>query len=138
MIPLTQRIVIGFMLCHFSAWPQAATVFSGRPIAKISEGGLGRVVEDLPREKAVNLVCEISRIGEKYYWASRENKSLVRIESGAYITFVAVDGSGYVRVIVPALKSAASLVGGETESKFDYAEHLLLGLKSVTYYGTRH
>jgi hypothetical protein len=33
------------------------------------------------------------------------------------------------------MKAAASLMG-ETEKRFDYAEHVLTGLKSVTYYGS--
>ena len=60
---------------------------------------------------------------------------MVRIESGAFITFVAVDGGGYVRMIAPGEKKMVSLIG-DTEAKFDYVEHLLTGLKSVTYYGT--
>jgi hypothetical protein len=59
---------------------------------------------------------------------------MVRIESGAFVTYVAVNGSGYVRQIVPGMKAAAALAG-DTESKFDYVEHILIGLKSVTYYG---
>lgn len=89
----------------------------------------------LLREKAVNLGCVISEIGGRYYWASRENKEMTRQEGGAFITFLAVDGGGYVRIIAPGMKQAVSLTG-ETEAKFDYVEHLLIGLKSVTYYGT--
>ncbi len=32
------------------------------------------------------------------------------------------------------MKQAAALMG-ETEAKFDYVEHVLIGLKSVAYYG---
>jgi len=109
-------------------------VFAGRPAVKISEGGIERLAEDLPRERAVNLECVISKIGENYYWASRENTALVQVDAGAFVTFVAANGSGYVRVVKPGMKSAAALLGG-TEAKFDYVEHVLLGLKSVTYYG---
>ena len=113
---------------------QATTVFAGRPSVKISEGGVSRLAEDLPRERAINLECVISKIDENYYWASRENTAMVRVENGAFITYVAENGSGYVRVVGPGMKSAASLMG-ETEAKFDYVEHLLIGLKNVTYYG---
>jgi len=116
------------------SFAQSETVFSGLPSIKISEGGTGRVIEDLPRDKALNLGCVISKIGGKYYWASRENKEMTRIQSGAFETFIAVNGSGYVRVIQPKMKSFASLMA-ETEDKFDYVEHMLIGLKSVTYYG---
>jgi|TARA_B100002003_G_C14078705_1_gene518935 hypothetical protein len=109
-------------------------VFSGTPIVKISEGGIDRVVENIKGERAMEFRCVISKVGERYYWLTRENKELVKISSGAYDTFVALNGSGYVRIIPKDMKGAASLLGG-TEGKFDYVEHLLLGLRSVTYYG---
>jgi len=119
-----------------SAALQVTTVFKGIPTFKISEGGIERSPESLPRDRAVNLECVISRIGEKHYWASRENKELVAIEAGPFITFVAIDGAGYVRIVKPEMKKAVYLAMSETESKFDYVEHLLIGLRSVTYYGS--
>lgn len=70
----------------------------------------------------------------KYYWATRDNLELIRVQSGAYSTFFATNGAGYVRVIDPNKKDVASLAGN-TEAEFDYVEHMLLGLRSVTYYG---
>lgn len=113
---------------------QSETIFSGAPVIKISEGGVERFPEKVSKEKASNLRCVISRIEGKYYWASRENKELLRTVSGAFITFFAIDGSGYVRIIPPELKGTASLMA-EAESKFDYVEHLLIGLRHITYYG---
>jgi len=98
---------------------QATTVFKGIPTVKISEGGTERNPESVPREKAVHLECVISKIGDGYYWASRENRMMIRVEKGAFIMYVAIDGSGYVKIIAPGMKRAASLMG-ETESKFDY------------------
>ena len=69
-----------------------------------------------------------------YYWASRENTELVRIDSGAFTTYVALTGAGYVRVIRTEQKQAASRAN-PTEASFDYVEHLVIGLRSVTYYG---
>lgn len=114
----------------------AENVFRGFPALKISEGGLERFPEKLSREKAVNSRCIISKIGKDYYWASRENVRMVKIENGAFITFLAVNGSGYVRIINPELKEAASLMSA-TEETFDYAEHLLIGLRSISYWGVR-
>lgn len=120
-----------------SAFVQApTTVFKGIPTLKISEGGVERTPEPLARAVAVNLACVVSRIGDDYFWASRENVPLVMIESGAFITYLAVNGSGYVRVTKPELKAAVGQAGG-AEAAFDYVEHLLIGLKSVTYYGSR-
>lgn len=114
---------------------QSKTVFAGVPTIKISEGGVERVVEKLDRLAAVNVAVVISDIDGRFYWASRENKELVSIEGVAFTTFVAIDGSGYVRVLIPARKAAAALAWSNAEV-FDYVEHLLIGLSSVTYYGT--
>ena len=124
-------IVIIFSTYCFS---ESETVFEGLPKVKISEGGINRVIDDLPMEKAVNLACVISKIGDKYYWASRENKEMYRYKSGAFITYYATDGSGYVRIIFTEMKAMASLMD-KTEAEFDYIEHLLIGLRSITYYG---
>ncbi len=112
----------------------AGTVFSGSPIQKISEAGTERVAEQIPSGRASSISCVINENTGKYYWATRGNKEMFRLSSGAFITYVAVDGSGYVRVIDPSAKQAAELMS-PTEAKFDYVEHLLLGLRSVTYYG---
>ena len=69
----------------------------------------------------------------KYYWQSRENKEMRKMESGAFIHFIA-PSSGYVKFIKPAFKSAASLMS-PTEAKFGYIEHLSIGLRSVNYWG---
>jgi len=109
-------------------------VFSGLPNMKISEAGISRVVEEITGDKAIEYKCTITKIKDKYYWTTRENKEMVPVMRGAYITFIAVNGSGYVRVIRPEMKKAVSLLD-DTVKSFDYVEHLLLGLKSVTYYG---
>lgn len=115
---------------------QSLTVFKGVPIMKISEGGDTHTPEKLTRDKAVNYKCVISKIGESYYWASRENVKLIPTRSGAFVTYVAENGSGYIRVVIPDLKDSASMMS-ETEAKYDYVEHLLIGLRSVGYYGVR-
>ena len=126
-----------FVLAHgIPVSAQVETEFVGIPSVKISEGGVERLPEQLQRAEAVNLQCVISRIGDDYYWASRENTPLVRHAAGAFITYIAIDGSGYVRVIAPELRDAAALLG-PTEAKFEYVEHMAIGLRSVTYYGSR-
>ena len=115
--------ILSFTFVPIVSTQDAETIFIGFPKRKVSEAGLDRVAEELPREKAANLRCVISKIEDKYYWASRENVGMVKIEGGAFITFLAVNGSGYVRVIAPELKEAASLMS-KTEKNFDYVEHL--------------
>jgi hypothetical protein len=117
-----------------SAFAQAVTVFSGKPVVKVSEAGIERVAEVLENDRAVNLKCVISRIGGKYYWASRENREMERFEYGAFVTFVAARGLGYVKLVKPNMKDAAALMS-ETEEKFDYIEHIIQGLRTITYFG---
>lgn len=127
-----------FLICVFLSPVYALdieeVIFSGIPVVKISEGGTSRVVEDLKNAKATEAECVIVKIGDKYLWNTRNNVEMARIQSGAFITFVAISGAGYVRIIPPDFKEAASLMY-ETEKKYDYVEHMLIGLKSVTYYG---
>lgn len=127
-------MLIALKFASLPALGQATTVFAGIPTVKISEGGVERLQEDLDRRSAANLECVISKIGEDYYWASRHNVPLLRVESGAFITFIALTGAGHIRVVDPGMKGAVSLLG-EAHEKFDYVEHLLIGLSSVTYYG---
>ena len=109
-------------------------VFTGIPALKISEGGVERTVEDINENKALEFKCVVTKKGDKYFWTTRNNVELARIQSGAFVTFVATSGAGYVRIISPELKDAAALMS-ETEKKYDYVEHMLIGLRSVTYYG---
>lgn len=127
-----------FLIIAVSAFAEKSIVFTGVPEIKISEGGVSRVPETLTKDKAIKFKCTITKADDKYYWASRENVELAPIASGAFITYWAINGSGYVRLVRPEMKGEVRKLGavaGDPEEKFDYVEHLLLGLKSVTYYG---
>ena len=128
--------LLSLVIAYSNAFAESETVFSGVPMTKISEGGISRVSQELDRKDAITSVCVISKTGGKYYWTTRENKEMNRYLSGAFETYVAVDGSGYVRAIRPNMKEVASLMD-KTEKRYDYVEHLLIGLRSVTYYGVR-
>jgi hypothetical protein len=131
--------VLPTVLCLFlsissSLSGQSKTVFHGVPEIKITEGGYDRLAVGLKPAEAINIACIVSQIGGEYYWASRENKELGRRQSGAFITYTALDGAGYIRVIAPGYKESASLMS-DAEAKYDYVEHLIVGLRTVTYYG---
>ena len=132
------KIALVFLLLGASAIfadQGAVTVFRGVPKIRVNEQGVSRQSQSIPRTTATNFAVVISQIGDQFYWASRENTLLVRVDGGgAYVTFVAANGSGYIRVIKPESKSAAALLDG-AGATYDYVEHLLLGLTSVTYYG---
>ena len=127
-------LLVVFWVIQGYAQENEEVIFSGIPVVKISEGGVSRVVEDLKGAKASEAECTIVKIGDKYLWKTRDNVELFLVQSGAFMTFVATNESGYVRIIPSDLKEAASLMD-ETEKKYDYVEHLLIGLRSVSYYG---
>ncbi|MDD5134171.1 MAG: hypothetical protein PHP01_02015 [Phycisphaerae bacterium] len=133
-ICLSALLLASVFLAHGYSQEAEKIIFSGIPVLKISEGGVSRVVEDVKEDKALEFKCTITKIGDKYFWTSRDNVELIRIQSRAYLTFVATSGAGYVRIILPEMKDAAALID-ETEKRYDYVEHMLIGLKSVTYYG---
>ena len=131
-------LILFFLTVTTPLFAKELVIFTGVPEIKISEGGINREPENLTKDKAVKFKCTITKIDNKYYWTSRENVELIPIASGAFITYWAVNGSGYVRVVKPESKEEVRKLGamaGDPEEKFDYVEHLLLGLKSVTYYG---
>lgn len=109
-------------------------IFIGIPSAKIIEGGNERTHEKIEFSNSNHTFCIIKEVNGEFYWESRDNKQLFKIESGAFITFIDPEGSGYVRLINPSMKSAASLMS-DTEKSYDYTEHILLGLRTITYYG---
>ena len=57
-----------------------------------------------------------------------------RYRNGAFTTYVALNGTGYVRVMAPNVAETGFPVT-PAEERFEYVEHILLGLASVTYYG---
>jgi len=121
-----------------SAQDYKKVVFEGHPIRKV-ESSFERVVSStLSDQDALKYAVRIVEMQGKYYWASREMRELVRHESGAYITFLAVDGSGYVRIGIPLMLDLRDQLPPEQRSKeIGYTEHLLIQFASVTYYGNR-
>jgi hypothetical protein len=82
--------------------------------------------EKVPRSEAEKRRLLITREGDRYFWASRDNTPLYRLDSGDYVTYIAATGVGYVRVLDPAKARGR---------KVTYMEHLTVQLGSVTYFG---
>ena len=83
-------------------------VFTGIPEIKIRiVNGTQETPEKLSQAKTIEYKCTITKIDNKYYWTTRENVELIPIQSaspGVWATFIAANGSGYVRVIDPEMK----------------------------------
>jgi hypothetical protein len=128
-------LIVVAVVVATAAHADVETVFRGRPSVQIVQGGDESNRSVLSAEKAEQYDCVISQINGEYFWATRENRPLVRIDKGAYVTFIA-PGAGYVKVVKPELKEAASLADAAA-GKFDYIEHLTMGITTVSYYGRR-
>lgn len=131
-----QYLVVLALLTPHALLAQAETVFKGRPAVQITAAGEERSVKQLSRADAETYLSVISRIGDNYYWASRENTRLIRIDGPAYTMFLAPNGSGYVKIVQSERRKDASLFDSAAE-KYDYVEHILLGLGSISYYAKR-
>ena len=130
-----KKIIASFILIALTIAAQAqSTTFTGLPTVKITESGVERSAEKLDRATASTLFCVINEKDGKFYWETRGNKPLLKIDSNEFVIYVAVDGSGYVRVLKPEFKKAAASISA-TEKNYDYVEHMLLGLRTITYYG---
>jgi hypothetical protein len=119
-----------------AAQATALMAFRGRPELKVSEGGMARVPTMLGAEIGATLEVLITEVDGRYYWASRQNTEMGAVNSGAFTTFIALNGTGYVRVKAENIADTDFPVT-PTEQRFDYVEHILLGLNSITYYGNR-
>ena len=97
-------------------------VLSGLPIKKDMSDIEGTEQVGLSKSEQWNYRIEIIKKGNKYYWASRENKELLYSKSGEFYNFVEPNAAGYIRVI-------------RTEKGFLYMEHLTIALKNITYWG---
>jgi len=128
------------LLITVAATPPAAaqptTVFHGRPGLKISEGGLERVPTMLNEAIGATLEVVITEEAGRFYWASRQNTEMGAVSNSAFTTFIALNGSGYVRIRSEDIAETGFRVT-PTEQRFDYVEHIPLGLNSVIYYGNR-
>ena len=108
-------------------------VFEGVPARKVSSDAWKISEASLTASQAAEYSVRIVLDGDRYLWASRKNTPLRRVESGAFVIFTAENGSGFVRSIKADYVEVVEGIGAP--EGIVYAEHLMLGLDSVTYYG---
>lgn len=111
--------------------------FSGTPQKKIEIDEKGDSAFVLKANEQGKYQVVITKDGENFYWTSRGGVPMMRTESGAYITYVAVNGAGYVRTLTPAMREIFSQLSEKQkkESGYLYMEHLVHRLGSITYFG---
>ena len=130
-------ISVVFSQAQFQFTPTATvkTIFIGLPQTGMAFNGLedGKLIRLSP-ERANKLDCVIIKKGDKYFWTSRDNYELEKVVGGAYITFKRLNRPDYVRIVDPNMKKGTAIVD-EAASKYDYVEHIVTHMTTVTYYG---
>ncbi len=118
-------------------------VFIGSPEFRLQHSGTskGRIekVEFAHNEKMEWACVIVKRMG-KYYWRSRENKELIVVQAGEYLTFSPGNGSSdYVKVRIPYTPDPKleqlSRLEFDPSAHYEYTEHLTIGLTSISYWG---
>lgn len=137
--PLTQRILRTLVLLGVAvSFSFAGTIeFSGTPARKVEIDEKGQTEYKVPKADQGKYQTVITKDGENYFWTSRGSVPLVKTESGSFITFVAVNGSGYIRTMEPAVRRLYSEMSDKEklDAGYLYMEHLTLRLGSITYFG---
>lgn len=137
------RTILGFVVFLCVAFGQAnaqrsTTVFEGFPTKKVESAFVDTRTEALTKNQSFEYQVRVLERNGKYYWASREMRQLLRSESGPYITFHAVDGSGYIRIYQDFMyEMMKQLPEEQRKQEIGYVEHLVIQFGSVTYYGNR-
>ncbi len=127
-------LLSGAILTHNQA-QQEIIVFRGIPEVGMAYNGLeDGVIQKLDTARVHNLDCVITKIGDKYFWKSRDGYEVEKIVGGTFITFQRLDRPDYIRIVRPSIKKGAALLN-EASKKFGYTEHLVQNLMSITYYG---
>ena len=101
-------------------------VFEGTPSVRIDADGAQSVRVELSTRGSNKYECRIVGKGKKYVWASRDNRALIRSDSGDFTYFISPEGSGFIKIALA--KTGA----------YDYMESFTTELKTVTYWGKRN
>jgi hypothetical protein len=111
-------------------------VFEGYPSRKVEVTEQAAATYEITKPKSIDYKVLIEREGENYYWRTRNNIQLVPMKSGAYVTFLAVNGSGYVRILNDNMREMYKVLPEEeNNTTYLYMEHLIHQMGSITYYG---
>lgn len=108
----------------------AEIIFLGVPETQIYSTGEQSISKTLGTGEVDEFRLVISNENGKFYWTSRENKQLEQFISGIFDIYVAVDGSGLIKI---------QTIDADTIQPLDqspYFEFLHLHLQSVTYFGS--
>jgi hypothetical protein len=133
-----RNLLIFIAVCFASFNAQAVEViFEGIPRVKmeIREGFTSSLALSL--EQILESSVRISGDGENYFWVSRGDVPLIKTESEGFVTYVAVTGAGYIRVMSRTMREAYERLPVVERAKlgYRYMGHLTHRMGAVVYFG---
>ena len=129
-----KKYIAGLLLLAFAVPSWAEEVFVGIPLARTVLSGEQLQRTQIDQGDQLEFKVIVVKEGDRFFWKTREMKELTRHQSGLFVTYQAVDGSGYVRVDLSGGVTGELNVPGSSLD-VGYLEHLKLGLNTITYQG---
>ena len=116
------------------ATPREELVYTGTPsVQSAGEEGLLRATA-VDSANAATYRLRIVRRGDRYFWASREDRELTKTAAGRYVIFSCP--AGIIKLVNPLFDEARARLRASTPSeKYDYVEIMHTQLGVVIYWG---
>lgn len=131
-----KKFIFGILLLFSFLASAQEVVFEGFPIKKIETDENSSNTSVLTESQGSKFKVTIVKNGDNYYWATRGNLQVIPMQSGFYITYLAVNGAGYIRTLAPEALTVFNQLSSEEQAKqYLYFEHLVHQMGSITYYG---
>lgn len=133
------RLFIALFLTAFvssSAIAAPRIVFSGTPSKKMQNAAIQCDHFEVPDFDPTKFKLIITEENGRYFWTTRDDTELTKVvnSTGAYTTYIANNGVGFVRIQDHA--TTAVLHSKIPSYTYDYMEILLQGLTTITYFGS--
>lgn len=116
------RIIVLLLAATLVVSAADEVVFNGAPEARVDSDGYYTKKNTFSPDAR----CTITRKGKNYFWTSRGDRKLTRIDAGDFVYYVSPEGSGMIKVRVNKPAGAAG---------WDYMETLTTDWVVVTYWG---
>lgn len=107
-------------------------VFNATPDSRVDSSAEKSARQVLTESKRNEFRLLITKVGDQYFWTTRENAPLIHTLSGAFHIFTDASGGGYVKIFDTGILPQSMRDPGP---RYQYMEHLHLGLGSITYWG---
>jgi hypothetical protein len=110
----------------------SVVVLEGRPVARVESTEHAAQHSAVPPAEQEKLKVVIVRKGNRYFWASRDNRELERRVSGAFRYFIDRTEGGYIRVFDRSTLPESMRPDG---AQFEYTEHVPVWRSTITLWG---